>query len=31
MDEFHELDAQEHVKNEYTNLDIHNSPSGSIG
>jgi hypothetical protein len=31
MDEFHELDAQEHVKKGYTNLDIHNSPSGSIG
>ncbi len=31
MDEFHELNAQEHVKKGYTNLDIHNSPSGSIG
>jgi hypothetical protein len=31
MDEFHELDAQEHVKKGHTSLDIHNSPSGSIG
>ena len=31
MDEFHELDAQEHLKKGYTNLDIHNSHSGSTG
>jgi hypothetical protein len=31
MDEFHELDAQEHAEKGYTNLDFYNSPSGSIG
>jgi hypothetical protein len=31
MDEFQELDAQYHVRKGCTNLDIHNSPTGSIG